>query len=123
MQLSALRGAAAALLLAWAALQPLAASAHAVVVASSPAAGATLANGDAHAVVRFNSRIDHERSRLSLIRADGSTLRLPLEASTGPDSLIARLPGLKPGQYRLRWQVLAIDGHITRGDIPFTIKP
>ena len=27
-----------------------------------------------------------------------------------------------PGEWRLRWQVLSIDGHITRGDIPFTAR-
>ena len=26
-----------------------------------------------------------------------------------------------PGAYVVRWQVLAIDGHITRGDVPFTV--
>ena len=26
-----------------------------------------------------------------------------------------------PGRYVVRWQVLAIDGHITRGDVPFTV--
>jgi methionine-rich copper-binding protein CopC len=28
-----------------------------------------------------------------------------------------------PGAYVLRWQVLAVDGHITRGDVPFTVSP
>ena len=28
---------------------------------------------------------------------------------------------LKPGAYTLRWQALALDGHITRGDVPFTV--
>jgi methionine-rich copper-binding protein CopC len=26
------------------------------------------------------------------------------------------------GAWRVRWQVLAVDGHITRGDIPFTLR-
>jgi methionine-rich copper-binding protein CopC len=38
------------------------------------------------------------------------------------DLLTADLPDLMSGQYRLRWQVLAIDGHLTRGDIPFSVK-
>jgi len=29
---------------------------------------------------------------------------------------------LKPGSYTLRWQALAPDGHITRGEIPFTVR-
>ena len=30
---------------------------------------------------------------------------------------------LQPGDYVARWQVLAVDGHITRGDVPFTVTP
>jgi methionine-rich copper-binding protein CopC len=29
---------------------------------------------------------------------------------------------LLPGEYRLRWQVLASDGHITRGEISFAVS-
>ncbi len=40
----------------------------------------------------------------------------------GPEiELRATASGLRPGTYKLRWQVLAIDGHITRGDIPFRV--
>ncbi|HUJ97528.1 MAG TPA: copper resistance CopC family protein [Stellaceae bacterium] len=123
MSLAALRGLVAVLLLAGTALEPLPASAHAIVVSASPADGAVLASGDAPVLLRFNSRIDHQRSRLSLIAADGSTTVLPVDPAASTDSLVARLVGLPPGQYRLRWQVLALDGHITRGDIPFTVKP
>ncbi len=122
MQSSALRGLAVAALLAGTVLHSLPASAHAIVVSSSPALNATLPAGDMRAVLRFNSRIDAERSRLSLIRADGSAESLPLDKSAAPDELVARRSALPPGHYRLRWQVLAVDGHITRGDIPFTVK-
>lgn len=120
---SALRRLAAALILASTALWSLPAAAHAVIVASSPASGAVIAGGSAPVMLRFNSRIDRERSRVSLIAPDGSALILPLDASSGSDSLVTRLSALKPGKYRLRWQVLAIDGHITRGDIPFVVTP
>ena len=36
---------------------------------------------------------------------------------------IATAKSLKPGAYSIRWQVLAPDGHISRGEIPFTVKP
>jgi methionine-rich copper-binding protein CopC len=35
--------------------------------------------------------------------------------------LAAQVLGHAPGKYRIRWQVLALDGHITRGDIPFIV--
>ena len=37
-----------------------------------------------------------------------------------PDLLTGRAE-LVPGSYVLHWQVLAVDGHITRGDVPFTV--
>ena len=104
-------------------LGSMAARAHAIVVSSQPAADAVVHGATTEAVVRFNSRIDRERSRLLLIRADGSSTTLDLKETQNPDTLAATLAGLVPGTYRLRWQVLAIDGHITRGDIPFTVAP
>ena len=37
------------------------------------------------------------------------------------DTLASQAQDLRPGEYRIRWQVLASDGHITRGDIPFVV--
>jgi hypothetical protein len=105
------------------ALGPVAARAHAIVVSSVPAAGAIVHGAAAEVMVRFNSRIDPVRSRLLLVRADGTATTLELSETPGPDMLAATVGELAPGSYRLRWQVLAIDGHITRGDIPFTVAP
>jgi len=46
---------------------------------------------------------------------------LKIQGQDGLDTLSAEAKGLRPGTYRLRWQVLASDGHITRGEIPFTV--
>lgn len=113
----------AALLGIWVALMPAPAAAHAIIVAASPAVDAVLHGPAIPVLLRFNSRIDRERSRLSLIGPSGSTEVVSLAAAAGPDSLTATLDGLAPGQYRLRWQVLGVDGHITRGDIPFAVAP
>jgi copper resistance protein C len=121
MQVFASRGLAFVLLLAGAALPPLPAAAHAIILAAAPAPGAVLHGTSLPVLLRFNSRIDHERSRLTLIRPDASTAALPVDAAAGADSLAAAATGLTPGRYRLRWQVLGVDGHITRGDIPFEI--
>lgn len=109
-----------------AALAPGAARAHALVVSSEPASGGRLAAPPAEAVVRFNSRIDHARSQLLLapVRegAGGTADERRLDLAASPDTeLRAALPPLPPGRWRLRWQVLALDGHITRGDIPFQV--
>ena len=99
------------------------AAAHAIVVASDPTAGAALATPPRRVTIRFNSRIDHGRSRLVLVGPDGVQVPLDLDLGTEPVVIEAAVAGsLAPGAWRLRWQVLAIDGHITRGDIPFTLQ-
>lgn len=99
---------------------PAVASAHAILMESHPAAGATVVAGATPVMVRFNSRIDHARSRLVLRQGQTDTV-LPLHASTAPD-LLAATAMVAPGTYTLRWQVLALDGHVTRGDVPFTVR-
>jgi methionine-rich copper-binding protein CopC len=73
--------------------------------------------------LRFNVRIDALRSRLTLIHPDGSAQTLEITKQAPADTLLADANGLAAGAYRLRWQVLASDGHITRGEIPFTVTP
>lgn len=97
------------------------AAAHAVIIDSVPAVDAAVA-GDSDVSLHFNSRIDHQRSRLTLIAPDGSASSLTIAPDSAPDIVAAKLTGLAPGQYRLRWLVLAIDGHLTRGDIRFSVK-
>lgn len=93
---------------------------HAIVIQSSPAVDANVAAGDVAIRLRFNSRIDHARSKLLLYSADGKETILKTDPEARPDSLEAEARGLMPGTWRLRWQVLSVDGHITRGDIPFS---
>src|SRR5581483_7828649 len=104
---------------------PSIARAHAIIVESAPAVRATVAGPELDITLRFNSRIDRSRSSLTLLRAGASAkpAALPLQASDAPELLKAHATGLAPGAYTLRWQVLSIDGHITRGDIPFTVGP
>jgi copper resistance protein C len=110
---------------------PRPARAHALVTGSVPAAGAALTAPPERMTVRFNSRIDHARSRLSLIgpgAGAGTGTPVALEPLPPGDPTVLEAPcppGLvpwAPGSWRLRWQVLAVDGHITRGDILFSIR-
>jgi len=110
------------LLTALAALAPAVAMAHAIVIKSDPAVDATVAGASVPIALRFNSRIDQERSRVTLYGPDGKSATLPLAPSTSPDLLTGTASGLAPGDYRLHWQVLSVDGHITRGDIPFKVS-
>jgi len=101
---------------------PLPAFAHAILVESTPAVGASIPAGDTPFRLRFNSRIDRARSRLILIRPDHSTSVVPIDDQGSDDVLIGHV-ALPAGSFVLRWQVLAVDGHITRGDVPLIVRP
>jgi len=98
-----------------------AAIAHAVLLESIPALKSSVAGPDVPLKLRFNVRIDAARSRLTLMEPDGSSQTLEITGQDAPNTISAEAKGLRPGAHRLRWQVLASDGHITRGEIPFTV--
>ena len=106
---------------AWVALAASPTFAHAIIVEAAPAVGAVLHAGTVDVRLRFNSRIDRHRSRLTVLDGIGKETPVSIDDYTAADVITAHITGLAPGDYRLRWQVLALDGHITRGDIPFTI--
>jgi methionine-rich copper-binding protein CopC len=97
------------------------ASAHAILMGSSPAANGQIAGPAVAFSLRYNSRIDKERSKLTLTYPDKTVKPLPI-APDGPEEVLAATADLAPGAYDLRWQVLAIDGHITRGEVPFDVS-
>lgn len=101
---------------------PKLALAHAVLLASTPAAHATV-RGPAIAVhLKFNSRIDGAHSRLYLVDESGKVKTLTLAPQNAPDTLAAESIKIGAGDYTIRWQALASDGHITRGEIPFVVQ-
>jgi len=98
------------------------ASAHAVLLESTPSLKSSVAGPAVPIKLRFNVRIDASRSRLTLVGPLGHRQALEISKASPADALVASAAGLLPGQYRLRWQVLASDGHITRGEIPFAVS-
>ena len=93
--------------------------AHAIIVDSVPAPFAHVPAGQLDVALRYNSRIDAGRSKLLLKHGDIMERVAVSEAAT-PDVLAARVQ-VAAGAYELRWQVLATDGHVTRGRVPFTV--
>jgi methionine-rich copper-binding protein CopC len=95
---------------------------HAILKESSPAANSTVLGPDVTITLKYNSRVDSTRSKVQLSHPDNSVTDLPLAKQVSPDTLSSKATGLTPGAYKLQWQVLAPDGHITRGVVPFTVK-
>jgi copper resistance protein C len=96
-------------------------AAHAVLVESTPAPKSTFPGPSIGIRLRFNARIDADRSMITLIRKDGTSWKLQILKRPEPNTLTATATGLQAGDYRIRWQVLAPDGHISSGEIPFSV--
>jgi hypothetical protein len=98
--------------------------AHAILVDSTPAPNAHIKPSRLAISLRYNSRIDTGRSKLTLTAPDQTIRRLPVTPGAAEATMQAAAQVPVPGDYVLRWQVLALDGHITRGNVPFTVdKP
>ena len=102
-------------------LTPAAAMAHAILEQSQPPSGGSVPAGQVDMSFVYNSRIDRGRSRLTLTGPDHKQTVLTPDPDGPPNVIDTGAKLTTPGHYVVRWQVLAIDGHITRGDVPFTV--
>ena len=96
--------------------------AHAVLLSSTPQKNASVSGPEITINLRYNSRVDGARSTLTLLKPDGTIEKIPPPGQPAPDVLSATGHALTKGAYVLRWQVLASDGHITRGEVPFQVQ-
>jgi copper resistance protein C len=101
---------------------PRVALAHAVLVDSKPGVNGTVSGPDVAVMLKYSSRVDPAHSTLTLLDPDGKVEKVAIENESTPGTLLAKLTGLVKGAYVLRWQVLATDGHVTRGKVPFQVK-
>jgi methionine-rich copper-binding protein CopC len=100
-----------------------AASAHSLLLESAPAAGATLTTAPPELMLRFNNRIEKSLSRVRLLDASGAARSLAVTGEGAADRLIARVPPLAAGRWRVEWQVLSVDGHVVAGRFEFQLAP
>jgi methionine-rich copper-binding protein CopC len=98
------------------------ACAHAIVVTARPVMNSSVAPGKLEIRLEFNSRIDRQRSRLSLLRPDGKLVEVASEPTGVQNVLAAHIDATVTGGWKLDWQVLSLDGHITRGTVRFSVR-
>lgn len=114
----------AALLAGAALLWTSSALAHAFPEDAQPGVGAVLQQAPHQVRIRFDSRLEEEFSVIIVKDANGD--RVSGRTRLDPDSrksLEVNLPALKPGDYHVYWNVVSWDGHRTKGDYVFHVKP
>jgi copper transport protein len=98
-------------------------AAHAGLVSSTPAAGDTLRQPLARLRLRFSEPVEAVSSRLALRTGDGRTLVLTPRADPADvAAVLAELPALADGGYRVEWRILSADGHPVDGSFTFVVN-
>lgn len=104
----------------WACL-PSFVSAHAYLSHSTPLQDAELQASPEAIKLTFTEKIDSKLSSVTLTKAsDGSSIAGKLSAD-GEMTLVYAIPKLESGEYKVVWQVLSLDTHITDGSFRFAI--
>jgi methionine-rich copper-binding protein CopC len=104
------------------ALGPANAPAHAIIVAAQPTMNSIVAPGEIAIRLDFNSRVDSKRSGLVLQRPDRTEVAVALTPGSPPGVLAGHVQVKESGRWKLHWQVLSLDGHITRGEVVFSVR-
>ncbi len=97
--------------------------AHAIVLKSSLREHPIRKSVADSIALHFNSRIEVKLSRAVLLSRGQPERPLVLVAGKAPGEVTVKLPPLEPGDYALRYRVLAADGHVTEETLRFTVAP
>lgn len=101
------------------------AAAHSLLLNATPAPDAVLRTPPLEVRLRFNNRIEKSLSRVRLVDEHGAVAAAVIDGRTGApaDSVIARVPPLTAGAWRVEWQVFSTDGHVVSGAYGFRLAP
>jgi len=102
---------------------PAVASAHALLISSSPSPGAGLGAAPAAITATFSEPLNRPLSTLTLTTSGGRTVRATVTGD-GPTRLVLRpVRRLQRGVYEVRWRtVSADDGHTAQGSYSFGVR-
>ncbi len=106
------------------ALLPSSVSAHVALVAATPVPGSTIGQPPKAIRIRFDQVPDPKFNDITLLDTSGNPVGGgAATAEEGDPSVVeVTLTGkLAPGLYTVAWQVLANDGHLTKGNYSFTL--
>lgn len=107
--------------LAIALLAPAPASAHAVLIDSSPTDGETLTEVPTEVSVTFNETLIDIGGEVAVVDASQTDWTADEFTFDGPTATAPLTEGMPDGNYEFRWQVVSADGHPISGIIPFSI--
>ena len=102
-----------------------AAHAHAFLDRASPAVGSTVHTPPTEVRIQFSEALEPAYSTAHVEDASGTSVGTGDAHidQTERSVLIVPVGALKPGRYKVIWQVLSVDTHVTNGTFSFTVAP
>ena len=101
------------------------ANAHAALVRGSPAANSRVHVSPAQVTLWFSDRLEPAYSTIEVRDHAGNRADQGSGQVNEQDPTVLRVPlkPLAPGTYTVRWRVISVDGHATKGDFAFRVGP
>jgi copper transport protein len=98
------------------------AAAHANLVSTEPAYGATLPSGSSRVLIRYDLPVEVKGAQVTLERS-GRAVRVGRPVHASPDRKDVSLPltGLGEGSYILTWFLFGSDGDVMGAELAFTV--
>lgn len=101
-----------------------AALAHTRLESSSPQANAVVATAPKEIRLQFSEPLELPFSKVKLVDPKGATVapsKIAIDKAN-QKVLVASVPALGSGKYRVQWSTVTRDGHKVKGEFPFSIK-
>ncbi|ANY67414.1 hypothetical protein BBD42_13715 [Paenibacillus sp. BIHB 4019] len=99
---------------------PALADAHANMERSTPLQDAELSESPSSIRIQYTEEFDPDLSRIVLEDEAGNAIKGKLSAEKDR-WLVYTIPKLSPGIYKVKWQVLSVDTHVTDGSFRFAV--
>jgi methionine-rich copper-binding protein CopC len=98
--------------------------AHTRLESSMPQANAVVAPAPTQLRLQFSDPLELPFSKVKLVDEKGTVLEPTKIAVDGanPKALVATIPVLRPGAYRVQWSTVTRDGHKVKGEFGFRVK-
>ncbi|HEX5406354.1 MAG TPA: copper resistance CopC family protein [Pseudonocardiaceae bacterium] len=98
------------------------ASAHNVLLSTTPAAGSSISTGPSTVVFNFNAPVQFGDNTIAVIGPNGTHWEKSSKATVSGDTVSAPVVPLGPaGVYTASYHVISADGHPVQGDITFRL--
>ena len=99
-------------------------AAHAKLVSSEPAADAVVEVGPTSILLMFNKPVESAFSSIRISNQNNEAIKTekPGHKGSNEKTLQAVLPKLSSGKYKVKWRLVAKDGHKMKDEFSFSVK-